>query len=300
MVACVAAMVVSSTNAFADTNCPDGQSMTADTDGHCCWAGQVWSDGKCIGAPTSCPKGFAADEDRQSCVDRRPKAAAQGTCDEGMISVKSADGAHCCWPGQAWSTTRQTCVGMPTSCPSDYVPYRMPDCKGGAEEQCGEACVYYKIVRDTERDKAQEQELNRRCGSRPAAAAPASEDTAWGTRRLLCSGMLTTLASELLKDTHPSGKSPRVVGYQVVNNERQAIAIIKFEWSGGLSGARYTTTVEWALTTFTHVAARVVADSAPFAVDAAHARLLDDYFRYQAFPAVDQITKRPRPMMTVQ
>ena len=35
---------------------------------------------------------------------------------------------RCCWPGQAWSQSRATCIGVPKSCPS------------GAEIQ-GEACV---------------------------------------------------------------------------------------------------------------------------------------------------------------
>src|SRR5438105_1127597 len=42
--------------------CPTGQAITLDTDGHCCWPGQVWSHSRaiCVGIP-ECPPGFAVD-----------------------------------------------------------------------------------------------------------------------------------------------------------------------------------------------------------------------------------------------
>lgn len=44
-------------------------------------------------------------------------AAPAGKCSDGkVISVDSA--GHCCWPGQAWSNSRNTCVGVPLSCPT--------------------------------------------------------------------------------------------------------------------------------------------------------------------------------------
>jgi hypothetical protein len=40
----------------AAPSCPLGQSVTTDTAGHCCFAGQSWSTSRaaCVGAPT-CP-----------------------------------------------------------------------------------------------------------------------------------------------------------------------------------------------------------------------------------------------------
>jgi uncharacterized protein len=37
--------------------CPTGQSATSATQRHCCWAGQTFSTGMCVGKPTSCPTG---------------------------------------------------------------------------------------------------------------------------------------------------------------------------------------------------------------------------------------------------
>ena len=46
--------------------CEAGMAVTADTAGHCCWAGQVWSNTRtlCVGVPTSCPPGFAVIGER--------------------------------------------------------------------------------------------------------------------------------------------------------------------------------------------------------------------------------------------
>ncbi len=40
-------------------------------------------------------------------------------CSEGMTVTPDTVG-NCCWPGQAWSTSRQACVGVP-SCPDGFV-----------------------------------------------------------------------------------------------------------------------------------------------------------------------------------
>ena len=87
-----------------EVKCPAGQSVGAETEGHCCWTGQVWGGGQCRGVPTSCPDGLQTDG--ESC--------AQAACDEGKEQVS---GANCCWPGQVWSKTRSQCVGIPR-CPS--------------------------------------------------------------------------------------------------------------------------------------------------------------------------------------
>jgi hypothetical protein len=46
----------------AITRCPEGQFITPDTAGHCCWPGQVYatSRDRCVGVPT-CLNGFAAE-----------------------------------------------------------------------------------------------------------------------------------------------------------------------------------------------------------------------------------------------
>jgi len=100
-IAIVALLVASAAHA----KCRDGKTATADTAGHCCWPGQVWNNEKCIGTPTSCPTGFVTDADTQSCKDNSPKR--DSGCGDGMVSVKVGNDSHCCWPGQAWSTTRR-------------------------------------------------------------------------------------------------------------------------------------------------------------------------------------------------
>ena len=104
----------------AQPACPYGQEITADTKGHCCFAGQVWN-GKCVGVPTSCPDGHIAVPDQQRCE--------LAACKEGM--VRADDQLHCCWPGQGWSASRKQCVGVPTSCPEEYRP-----------DSASQACVF--------------------------------------------------------------------------------------------------------------------------------------------------------------
>jgi hypothetical protein len=89
--------------------CPDGKAISSDTSGHCCWAGQVWSSGRCVGIPTSCPEPRIVANQEQECM--LPQ------CPAGML--RGADKAHCCWPGQAWSKSRQVCVGFP-NCPKGF------------------------------------------------------------------------------------------------------------------------------------------------------------------------------------
>lgn len=59
-------------------DCPDGQEVTSDTDGHCCWPGQAWSNGRtaCIGVP-ACPEGFvrAGEEACESLAEAQKRDA---------------------------------------------------------------------------------------------------------------------------------------------------------------------------------------------------------------------------------
>lgn len=117
---CVAAPASPKPNApakAAPAECTDGRRITPDTNGHCCWEGQVWSGGRCVGVPVACPPGFNVVEATQECV---VPACAAGR-------VRMPDGFHCCFPRQAWSSTRAICVGIP-ACPDGF-------------EQNGESCV---------------------------------------------------------------------------------------------------------------------------------------------------------------
>ncbi len=87
-------------------DCPAGQSVGPDTEGRCCWPGQVWQD-RCVGRPSACPDGMAAKGDR--CVEQ--------ACAPGM--ERPANSPQCCWPGQAFSKSRKVCVGTPTRCPDN-------------------------------------------------------------------------------------------------------------------------------------------------------------------------------------
>ncbi len=50
----------------ANGACPQGQTVTEDTAGHCCWAGQIYVPSRraCVGAPQWCPPHHRIDPDR--------------------------------------------------------------------------------------------------------------------------------------------------------------------------------------------------------------------------------------------
>jgi hypothetical protein len=63
----VAAMAWAAAGSAAWADCPAGQTVSADTAGHCCWPAQAWSSArnKCVGDP-QCPAGTESDGD--TCV----------------------------------------------------------------------------------------------------------------------------------------------------------------------------------------------------------------------------------------
>jgi hypothetical protein len=124
--------VAGSTVAAQSTECNDGQSVTEDTDGHCCWSGQAWSrlHSICVGVP-ECPVHFEAAGQvcrRVSCEAGFTLAAAGcvRVCDGGRQASLETQG-NCCWPGQSWSVERRACTGVPTACP-DGLSAQGEDC----------------------------------------------------------------------------------------------------------------------------------------------------------------------------
>ena len=141
-----------------EEGCPDGMERTADTEGHCCWPGQVYLEDRCVGLPTSCPEGTTVSETDQACV--------HPDCEGGR--VRASDGVHCCWEGQGWSQTREQCVGVPTSCPAGLA-LSEEDCIFSAPEGfvAIEAGAFImgspedEEHRNAERERAQEVRISR-------------------------------------------------------------------------------------------------------------------------------------------
>ena len=96
--------------------CRPGMSISDDSEGHCCWAGQAWRK-RCVGKPISCPEGTIVKG--EACVDV--------PCAVGH--EKMPDRIHCCWVGQAWSRSREKCIGIPAKCPAGMIA-------DGEGEQC--------------------------------------------------------------------------------------------------------------------------------------------------------------------
>lgn len=260
------------------TKCRRGMSSSPDTAGHCCWEGQVWKDGRCIGQPTSCPDGMNADE---SGCKAQP-------CTPGKERAK--DGEHCCYPGQGWSMARQVCVGLPTKCPDGLVATNCDHDALDASGNCAEGCAMSRAGRF----EGERQELAECDEALPATDSGWTAKGAWAARRGLCVMAKGVLAKELLKDTHPSGTNPRVARSEVLSDGNHVVATIVFQWKGGVLGGLHSTTIRWEFTEAGHGTARVIADNAPVGVDPEHARALDVFFRTRVYPMVPMLVKNPK------
>jgi len=100
-------------------SCPVGKSRTVDTNGQCCWQGQVWANGRCVGVPTSCPADLTLNPQSQSCEDPQCEVTGKQTAN---------DGIRCCWPGQSWSRAKRACVGTPR-CPEFHRVTKKGECR---------------------------------------------------------------------------------------------------------------------------------------------------------------------------
>lgn len=136
-------------------SCEDGR--VAVEDGKCCWPGQDWSGGRCVGMPTSCPEGRTLDEYNTDCVEA-------ADCKYGQVA--QSDGVGCCWPGQEWLPSKQRCKGAP-ECPksmqrqlnqcytSDVMQlYRRCSFEEGEEKACHE---YAMLLEEGERGLVKDQ-----------------------------------------------------------------------------------------------------------------------------------------------
>jgi hypothetical protein len=137
-------------------HCPAGQSRSTDTAGYCCWQGQVWAQGCCVGRPTWCPSDYVVTE----------RGCGLPQCADGH--VRAGDGIHCCWPEQAWSSTRRECVG-------DSATQRR------AEQLAADAARQRQA--EVEQDNIAQQLRQQRAEREKAALAAVSANEAARTRR---------------------------------------------------------------------------------------------------------------------
>lgn len=153
--------------------CRDGQFVTEDTDGNCCWRDQVWDGSQCVGVPPYCPLGLRPDRDTQSCLEV--------PCPYGQ--ERQPDGQSCCWPGQAFSQTRQVCVGVPncpagtsgTQCrPDDHAEWHRAGCDAGHGSSCHS--LAQSLVRQDSESSEADQLFREGCRLGHAASCVARGD----------------------------------------------------------------------------------------------------------------------------
>jgi len=176
--------------------CVDGLEVNG---GHCCWPGQAWASGACIGEPETCPRSMVVMA--EECV-----------CAEGMEQADA--GIRCCWPGQVWHPTRPGPDGIQGACVGTVrCPEGFSETESGADMHTLGACVSDALVQQ-EKDEAsraaaaveradreaeaQEAERSRvaEAGRKSLAAAAAARKSQCEDDKWNCTSFATEMANE--------------------------------------------------------------------------------------------------------
>ena len=115
-------------------------------------------------------------------------------------------------------------------------------------------------------------------------------------RKLLEGESGENVAKSIQGIAHPTGTDAKFSRGDVLMVGDKMSVTIAADWRGGLSGGSYTTVVVWEFDERQHRGTQVLSDNAPFAVEAANLKQLDEYFRTQVYARVqDQITRIDAP-----
>lgn len=102
--------------------------------------------------------------------------------------------------------------------------------------------------------------------------------------RKLLNGSSQNIAASIQGITHPSGNTPQLGSYNVLNLGNRMMVQIVVYWRGGVLGTTYQTSVNWELTPNQHLGAKVVGDSAMVAIAPQNQQALDNYFSQNVYP----------------
>lgn len=94
-----------------------------------------------------------------------------------------------------------------------------------------------------------------------------------------------TVANAIQAICHPTGKEPQLTKTSIAKLDDRIVVQLTVSWKGGFIGTPYQTTVTWEIGKAGHIAAKILADSAPFDVSRSSKETLDDYFRTKMYPA---------------
>lgn len=100
----------------------------------------------------------------------------------------------------------------------------------------------------------------------------------------LIQGGAQNIASSIQGVTHPSGNTPVLVNFNVLNLGDRMMVQMNVSWRGGILGNPYQTSVNWELTSDAHLGAKVVGDTAMVAIEAQNLQTLDNYFKQSVWP----------------
>lgn len=115
------------------------------------------------------------------------------------------------------------------------------------------------------------------------------EDRAESAIRLMMQGeSRQTVAASIIKVVHPSGQTPELESLDIEKENHQLAVSFKVTWKGGLVGTKYATTVQWTAWKGGHVGVMVVEDTAPMQATPEELKQLDEYFRSQVYPPVNE------------
>ena len=88
------------------------------------------------------------------------------------------------------------------------------------------------------------------------------------------------LAAAILRNTHPTGRSPSVRSIDVEpRTKASARVFVTVDWKGGVLGGTHSTRIAWEFSAHCHIATTLAGDNADASVLPEHRKKLDAYFR---------------------
>lgn len=92
------------------------------------------------------------------------------------------------------------------------------------------------------------------------------------------------IASSVQSITHSTGKSAKLVSYNVLTLPDRMMVQMTVGWTGGFSDRTYETSLNWELSPASHLKVTITGDNAPYLVDTRDVEALNNYFKDTVYP----------------
>ncbi len=101
-------------------------------------------------------------------------------------------------------------------------------------------------------------------------------------------GQLDVLGNSIVNVTHPTGNNAKV-GHHAIRKAGDAVILaVAVDWTGGILGTAYRTSVEWRFTESRHESLEITGDNSLTGVSDSAKQDLEEYFERELYPVVSR------------